>query len=292
MTADVHPLPLASAGQDAATARSVYLDAYLAPFREWLERESVTEILVNRPGELWIEDAGQPGMQRIAAARDRRPAAPAAGRTGRADQPPGDQPRASAARRDAARRNGAGGAHPADRPARDPRALGHGDPPPPPARPAARRLRPRADRRLRRRRRRPIAGAQPIAYPARCHRPAPHHPDLRRHVDRQDHLPQRHAARNPAARARRAGRGYRRTEASRRQWRRPDRGQGRTGRGQGFDRRPAPGRAASAPGPDRAGRAARQGDRQLPARDQHRPPRLVLHRPRQHARAARSNRSR
>ncbi|MDE8650141.1 P-type DNA transfer ATPase VirB11 [Novosphingobium sp. H3SJ31-1] len=45
--------------------RSVYLDAYLAPLRPWLERESVTEILVNRPGEVWIEDAEHPGMQRI-----------------------------------------------------------------------------------------------------------------------------------------------------------------------------------------------------------------------------------
>ena len=45
--------------------RSVYLDAYLAPFQPWLNRESVTEILVNRPGELWIEDAALPGMQRI-----------------------------------------------------------------------------------------------------------------------------------------------------------------------------------------------------------------------------------
>jgi type IV secretion system protein VirB11 len=45
--------------------RSVYLDAYLAPFRPWLERESVTEILVNRPGEAWVEDAAHPGMQRI-----------------------------------------------------------------------------------------------------------------------------------------------------------------------------------------------------------------------------------
>ncbi|NCU12757.1 MAG: Flp pilus assembly complex ATPase component, partial [Sphingomonadaceae bacterium] len=45
--------------------RSVYLDAYLAPLRPWLERETVTEILVNRPGELWIEDAGHSGMQRI-----------------------------------------------------------------------------------------------------------------------------------------------------------------------------------------------------------------------------------
>ncbi len=48
--------------------RSVYLDAYLAPLRPWLERESVTDILVNRPGELWIEDAAHPGMQRIALA--------------------------------------------------------------------------------------------------------------------------------------------------------------------------------------------------------------------------------
>lgn len=48
-----------------APVRSVYLDAYLAPLRPWLDRESVTEILVNRPGEIWVEDAAQPGMQRI-----------------------------------------------------------------------------------------------------------------------------------------------------------------------------------------------------------------------------------
>jgi type IV secretion system protein VirB11 len=60
----VHLLPLP---EPSAAARSVYLDAYLAPFREWLERESVTEILVNRPGEVWIEDAAQPGMTRIEA---------------------------------------------------------------------------------------------------------------------------------------------------------------------------------------------------------------------------------
>ena len=32
--------------------RSVYLDAYLAPFRRWLDRDTVTEIMVNRPGEV------------------------------------------------------------------------------------------------------------------------------------------------------------------------------------------------------------------------------------------------
>ncbi|GAA4035372.1 P-type DNA transfer ATPase VirB11 [Parerythrobacter jejuensis] len=61
MAADVHPLNQ----QDDAQERSVYLDAYLAPFRQWLDRDTVTEILVNRPGEVWIEDAASPGMQRI-----------------------------------------------------------------------------------------------------------------------------------------------------------------------------------------------------------------------------------
>jgi len=48
-------------------ARSVYLDAYLAPLRPWLERETVTEILVNRPGEVWVEEAGEPAMRCFAA---------------------------------------------------------------------------------------------------------------------------------------------------------------------------------------------------------------------------------
>lgn len=47
-------------------AGSVYLDAYLEPLRPWLERETVTEILVNRPGEVWIEDAEAVAMQCIA----------------------------------------------------------------------------------------------------------------------------------------------------------------------------------------------------------------------------------
>lgn len=66
MNADVLPL---HAGEDASAVRqSVYLDAYLKPFRQWLDRETVTEILVNRPGELWIEDAELPGMRRFEAA--------------------------------------------------------------------------------------------------------------------------------------------------------------------------------------------------------------------------------
>ncbi|WP_374406428.1 P-type DNA transfer ATPase VirB11 [Pelagerythrobacter sp.] len=62
MAADIHPL---KTDDSASGERSVYLDAYLAPFREWLDRDTVTEILVNRPGEVWIEDATAPGMQRI-----------------------------------------------------------------------------------------------------------------------------------------------------------------------------------------------------------------------------------
>jgi type IV secretion system protein VirB11 len=42
---------------------SVYLDAYLAPLRPWLAREDVTEIMINRPGEIWIE-AGNGPMER------------------------------------------------------------------------------------------------------------------------------------------------------------------------------------------------------------------------------------
>lgn len=62
MSADIHPLP-----QDGPQERehSVYLEAYLAPFRRWLDRDTVTEIMVNRPGEVWIEDAADPGMKRV-----------------------------------------------------------------------------------------------------------------------------------------------------------------------------------------------------------------------------------
>jgi type IV secretion system protein VirB11 len=33
----------------------VYLNAYLAPLSPWLSRPDVTDVLVNRPGEVWIE---------------------------------------------------------------------------------------------------------------------------------------------------------------------------------------------------------------------------------------------
>jgi len=58
--ADPTPLPL-----PPGEARSVYLDAYLAPFRQWLAMPGVTEILVNRPGEIWVEAAEWPAMRRF-----------------------------------------------------------------------------------------------------------------------------------------------------------------------------------------------------------------------------------
>ncbi|MCB2088077.1 MAG: Flp pilus assembly complex ATPase component TadA, partial [Sphingomonadaceae bacterium] len=64
MSADIHSLQPESG--PTAMERSVYLDAYLAPFRQWLDRDSVTEIMVNRPGEVWVEDAALGGgMQRV-----------------------------------------------------------------------------------------------------------------------------------------------------------------------------------------------------------------------------------
>ena len=35
-----------------------YLDSFLAPLASWLSREDVTDIYVNRPGEVWIESLG------------------------------------------------------------------------------------------------------------------------------------------------------------------------------------------------------------------------------------------
>ena len=67
MSADIHQLGDSAPPAPAGASGSVYLDAYLAPFRQWLDRDTVTEILVNRPGEIWIEDAAHPGMQCIPA---------------------------------------------------------------------------------------------------------------------------------------------------------------------------------------------------------------------------------
>ena len=49
----------------AVPSGGVFLDAYLAPIHSWLVDERVTEILVQHPGEIWIESAGSPGMRRV-----------------------------------------------------------------------------------------------------------------------------------------------------------------------------------------------------------------------------------
>lgn len=41
-----------------AQVRSIYLDSYLAPLAEYLARPEVTDLYVNRPGELWVETLG------------------------------------------------------------------------------------------------------------------------------------------------------------------------------------------------------------------------------------------
>jgi len=45
----------------------VYLGAYLRPFRQWLDRDDISEIIVNRPGEIWVESAGAMHLERHAA---------------------------------------------------------------------------------------------------------------------------------------------------------------------------------------------------------------------------------
>ena len=35
----------------------VYLRSFLAPLAPWLDREDVTDILINRSGEVWFETA-------------------------------------------------------------------------------------------------------------------------------------------------------------------------------------------------------------------------------------------
>lgn len=41
-----------------APTRNIYLESYLAPLLRWLEQPDVTDIYVNRPGELWVERLG------------------------------------------------------------------------------------------------------------------------------------------------------------------------------------------------------------------------------------------
>jgi type IV secretion system protein VirB11 len=42
-----------------APTRNVYLDSYIAPLAGWLARPDVTDIFINRPGEIWLETVGK-----------------------------------------------------------------------------------------------------------------------------------------------------------------------------------------------------------------------------------------
>lgn len=53
-------LTLATA--EASADPGVYLNLYLRPFAAWLDQPDVTEVMVNRPGEVWIERVGEPVM--------------------------------------------------------------------------------------------------------------------------------------------------------------------------------------------------------------------------------------
>ena len=48
----------------ATRQTGVYLDAYLSLLAPWLERDDVTDLMINRPGEVWIETSGA-RMERI-----------------------------------------------------------------------------------------------------------------------------------------------------------------------------------------------------------------------------------
>jgi len=52
---------------EAHAPGGVYLRTYLRPFARFLEQADVTEVMVNRPGEVWVERIGQAAMRRMEA---------------------------------------------------------------------------------------------------------------------------------------------------------------------------------------------------------------------------------
>ena len=46
-------------------AQDVYLKSFLKPFARWLDHPDVTEIIVNRPSEVWIERDKMSGFERV-----------------------------------------------------------------------------------------------------------------------------------------------------------------------------------------------------------------------------------
>jgi len=53
-----------TANQSVSSETGVYMEKYLDIFRRWLDDEAVSEICVNRPGEVWIERLGAGAMER------------------------------------------------------------------------------------------------------------------------------------------------------------------------------------------------------------------------------------
>jgi len=49
---------MTAAAQSVQAETDPFLSAYLAPFEKWLGEPDVTEIIVNRPGEIWVEQSG------------------------------------------------------------------------------------------------------------------------------------------------------------------------------------------------------------------------------------------
>lgn len=54
--------PLAAVEEQES--QDVYLKSFLKPLERWLDQRDVTEIMVNRPGEVWIERDGALGFER------------------------------------------------------------------------------------------------------------------------------------------------------------------------------------------------------------------------------------
>ncbi|MEM7569604.1 MAG: P-type DNA transfer ATPase VirB11 [Pseudomonadota bacterium] len=48
--------------QEADGVLNLYLRSFLKPFQQWLEDPDVVEILVNQPGEVWLERSSQHGL--------------------------------------------------------------------------------------------------------------------------------------------------------------------------------------------------------------------------------------
>ncbi|MEM8772417.1 MAG: P-type DNA transfer ATPase VirB11 [Pseudomonadota bacterium] len=50
---------------DEPESRDVYLRSFLKPFAAWLDDPDVTEIMINQPGEIWIERSGATKFERV-----------------------------------------------------------------------------------------------------------------------------------------------------------------------------------------------------------------------------------